>query len=217
MNKNYWEKYYTSHSGTEDCSGFAKFIVEQYNELKGGIIVDVGCGNGRDTFHFLKSGIKAIGVDQSLLAVEKNNAKSLSFLSRNICNVDYDNLTNESLGYNWQWTEEEVNFSIYMRFVLHALNYEEENQLFETFKKSKNLKYLFIETRSTKDKIYGEGDEVGKHEYITSHYRRFIDPKDLKAKLEHNFKILYFEESCGLSRTEEEDPCLIRVIAKKIL
>ena len=216
MNKNYWEKYYTSHSETEDCSGFAKFIVEQYNELKGGIIVDVGCGNGRDTFYFLKSGIKAIGVDQSPLAVEKNNAKSLSFLSRNICNVDYDNLTNESLGYNWQWTEEEVNFSIYMRFVLHALNYEEENQLFETFKKSKNLKYLFIETRSTKDKIYGEGDEVGKHEYITSHYRRFIDPKDLKAKLERNFKILYFEESCGLSRTEKEDPCLIRVIAKKI-
>jgi tellurite methyltransferase len=204
MDKNYWEKHYASRDETEDCSGFAKFIAKQYDESEGGIMIDVGCGNGRDTFHFLKSGIKAIGVDQSSSAIKKNSVKSPSFIARDICSVDYDNLTKE------------VDFSIYMRFVLHALSYEEENQLFETFEKSKNLKYLFIETRSTKDKIYGEGDQVGKHKYITSHHRRFIDPKDLKEKLKRKFNILYFEESRGFSKTEKEDPCLIRVIAKKM-
>lgn len=102
-----------------------------------------------------------------------------------------------------------------MRFVLHALSSEEEKSLFERLKKSKNLKYLFIECRSIKDEIYGEGERVGEHEYMTSHRRRFIDHKDLKNNLQDDFEFLYFEESCGFSTVGEDDPHLIRLIAKK--
>ena len=37
-----------------------------------------------------------------------------------------------------------------------------------------------IETRTIYDELFGKGFEVGKNGFITSQYRRFIDPKKLK-------------------------------------
>ncbi len=56
--------------------------------------------------------------------------------------------------------------------------------------KQKNLDFLFIETRTLKDNLYGVGKKVGKHEFVSTHYRRFIDPKKLKIMI--NKKILRF-------------------------
>ena len=67
---------------------------------------------------------------------------------------------------------------------MHAINYEEEAKLFLNLNNAANLKYLFIEARSISDGIYGDGEKVGLHEYVTTHYRRFIDPQKLKIQLE---------------------------------
>ena len=75
---------------------------------------------------------------------------------------------------------------------------------------------MFIETRSTKDNLYGKGKKVGKNEYVTDHYRRFINKSELVNKLKKKFKILYIKESKGYSKFKNEDPCLIRIIAQKI-
>ena len=54
------------------------------------------------------------------------------------------------------------------------------------------------------------------HEFITTHYRRFIDPQVLKLKLRENYNIEYFEESQGFAKIANEDPLLIRIIAKRL-
>ena len=77
------------------------------------------------------------------------------------------------------------------------------------------MTYLFIETRSIKDDLCGVGKKIGKNEFVTDHYRRFINKKDLIKKLQKNFKIIYLKESKGFSKFKKEDPCLIRVIAVK--
>jgi len=65
---------------------------------------------------------------------------------------------------------------------------------------------LFIETRSDKGKIPD-----------STHYRRLINKEALKQKLINlNFEILYEIESAGLSIYNNENPILIRLIAKKI-
>ena len=79
------------------------------------------------------------------------------------------------------------------------------------------LIYIFIETRSDKDDLLGVGTKVSKNEYITDHYRRFINKIDLVKKIRKKFKILYIKESKGFSKFKKEDPCLIRIIAKKKL
>ena len=59
------------------------------------------------------------------------------------------------------------------------------------------------------------GKKIGKNEFVTDHYRRFINKKDLFNQFNKNFEILYLNESKGFSKFKKEDPCLIRMIAKK--
>ena len=106
-------------------------------------------------------------------------------------------------------------FIIYSRFTWHSINYKDEKILIKSIRNNKNLRYLFIEARSIKDEIYGQGRKVGNHEYITSHYRRFIDSKNLKKKLSKFLKIVYFKESKNLANFKKENPCVIRIIAMK--
>jgi len=207
MDKEYWEHYYSNQNPSQQPSPFAQFISERYL-LDYGELFDIGCGNGRDSFFFSSQSIQCTGVDQCAVVKEKNEKKKLelgldvSFLKEDFSSCDYDSLSDNA-------------FSVYSRFTLHAINYEEEKLLFQHLNSCKNLKYLLIEVRSIHDELYGQGEELGLHEFLTSHYRRFIDPATLKTTLQKNYKIEYFEEALGFAKTETEDPCLIRLIAKK--
>ena len=75
----------------------------------------------------------------------------------------------------------------------------------------------FEESRTLDDELYGIGKRVGKHEFISTHYRRFIDPLILKQKLKKYFNIIYFRKSKGFAKFKKEDPCILRIIAKKKL
>ena len=48
------------------------------------------------------------------------------------------------------------------------------------FQNKKKLDFIFIETRTIKDELYGVGKKIGRHEFISSHYRRFIDTNEIK-------------------------------------
>ena len=223
MDKGYWDNFYKAVNtdkeiftevdgrvldAPKDESPFARFCLTKFkNDV--GTIVDVGCGNGRDSFFFHKSGVSCLGIDQSHEVIKNNNSICLAanvepfFKAGDFSSFSFDSLENE-------------NVSIYSRFTLHAINYQEENRFFENINSSSKINYLFIEVRSTKDVLYGQGTKVGEHEFVTSHYRRFIVLSDLLERLNKDFEIIHSEENTGLSKTEVDDPCLIRVIAKKI-
>lgn len=207
MDKEYWENYYAEQEPDEQPSDFARFCARRHNKEHGRIF-DIGCGNGRDTLFFSSQSIPCTGIDQCEIAIAKNETKkttlglSALFHQKDFSTCDYDSLTDGE-------------YSIYSRFTLHAINYEEENKLFLHLNSGPNLRYLFIEARSIRDDLYGQGKEVGLHEFVTSHYRRFINPLILRDKLENNFEIEYFEEAQGFAKTPTEDPCLIRVIARR--
>ena len=167
MDKKYWNRFYSEDEVTIESSDFSKFCANYYMK-EYGCIIDLGCGNGRDTFFFLNQNIDSIGIDQSEIVIKENNKKSSElglespFVLGDFSNIDFDSIGNGP-------------HSVYSRFTLHAINYDEEEKFFKNLLRSKNLKYLFIEVRSIKDSKYGQGREVGLHEFSTSHYRRFID------------------------------------------
>ena len=208
MDREYWNKFYSSTSITETRSDFAQFCKDNY-VVDFGKLIDIGCGNGRDTLFFSKNNIPCIGIDQSSEVIEINNKKKdelmleTHFFEGNFSTFNYDEVSKKE-------------YSIYSRFTLHAINYDDEEKLFNNLKNQSLLKYLLIEVRSINDSLYGKGNKVGIHEYVTSHYRRFIDPLVLKENLSKNFKIIHFSESRGYAKIGDNDPCLIRVIAKKI-
>ena len=205
INKNYWESYYSKKKSPQKRSSFALFCKKHVRNYKG-TIIDLGCGNGRDTFYFNKLNLKCIGIDKSKVIISKNKKKKKSdfilFKRKNFLKCNFDKMVNNK-------------FSIYSRFILHAIDENTEKKLFKNILSSKKLEYLFIEARSINDKLYGIGKKVGNHAYITTHYRRFIDPKKLKSKLSMFFNIKYFNEAVGYSKLKHDNPSLIRVIAKR--
>ena len=201
----YWDNFYKKKKLTLEPSKFAIFCRKILKNYKG-TLYDIGCGNGRDSIYFNKNKIHCFGIDKSKEAIKRNKKNFIryknKFLQDNFCRIFFKSKINE-------------NFSIYSRFTLHAINYLDENRLISSIKKQSNINFLFIECRTLKDEYYGVGKKVGKHEFISSHYRRFIDPQVLKNKLSKNFKIIYFKQSYNFAKFKKENPCILRIVAKK--
>ena len=71
MEKKYWDSFYLQDGAPDKPSNFATFIANEYSKFCN-LIMDVGCGNGRDSFYFASQGIKSIGIDQSDEVIKKN-------------------------------------------------------------------------------------------------------------------------------------------------
>jgi hypothetical protein len=74
---------------------------------------------------------------------------------------------------------------------------------------------LFIEVRTVYDELYGVGKKLKKNEYLTSHYRRFIDPMIFKKQIEKKFSIKLFKIRRNFAKYKNENPLVLRIIAKK--
>ena len=59
MDKTYWNNFYKNNDSTLKPSSFARFIASKYTESNG-TVIDVGCGNGRDTFYFSSKSIISV-------------------------------------------------------------------------------------------------------------------------------------------------------------
>ena len=208
-NRNFWNKFYKKKLAFNKPSNFAIFI-HKFLKKKETKIVDIGCGNGRDLIFFKKKKFDFIGIDLSKNASLLIKKKLRKVKDKNkIFNDDFVN-------FNYKKNIKD-NFSIYSRFTWHTINKKNEIIFLKKISQLSNLQYIFIETRSDKDNLFGVGEKISKNEFITDHYRRFINKKELIKKIKKNFKIIYCKEAKGFSKFKNEDPCLIRIIAIKKL
>lgn len=202
----YWNKFYKKTNHIKKETLFAKFCAKKLKNYSG-TLYDVGCGNGRDVFYFNKRKINCIGIDISHEVIKKNiNGKRLLFRNKFI-KSDFSSFFKKKI--------KNKKFSIYSRFTLHTINYKDEKKFLQNLSKQKKLDFIFIETRTTKDELYGVGKKIGRHEFISSHYRRFIDTKEIKKKLKKKFIIKYFKEGKNFAKFKKENPWILRIIAKK--
>jgi len=203
--KFYWEEYYKEHQKPSGNSPFAEFVNTYLD--KSGNFIELGCGNGRDSFYFHENkNINILSVDQC--------TEEMAFLNKNYGNEKLEFLEGDFS--NLQIEENKYDY-IYSRFTLHAVDEMSENRTLGWIEDSLSQKGLFfLEARSIKDELFGEGNRVGKNEYFTDHYRRFLDFKTIKDKIEKTgLNIVYSIESKGLAIYKNEDPTVIRIIAKK--
>ena len=203
MEKEYWENYYKNHKEPLNESSFAKYVSKYLEKDK--FLIELGCGNGRDSIFFSKSKLNVTGIDQCENEIsylnKKYSSKNLNFISGDFTKMS------ENKKYDY----------IYSRFTLHSIDEKAENRVLSWTQNSLNKNGLFfLELRSVKDEMFDQGKKIGEYEAVTDHYRRFAEFDKLKGKLkEKGFKIIESIESNGLAKSGNEDPVIIRFVVKK--
>lgn len=206
MDYQYWNDYYTKELAPKKPSQFAMDIMKYLEKDKK--MVELGCGNGRDSVFFSENGIDVLAIDQSDKSIDllKSSCKNdkIEFIADDFIRTSI--LNNETFDY------------VYSRFTIHSILEEEEDILIKKVYNSLKPKGLFfIEVRSIKDDIYGLGLKVGRNTYIyNEHRRRFIVMQELVEKLKSlGFNIVFEKESNNYAVYKDQNPIIIRVIARK--
>ena len=191
--KNYWKNlYYSDVELPTNNSSFAEFVYSYLPEKQ--TLVDIGCGNGRDTAYFEKKYDRVYGYD---------------FVS----NPNYLANTNKLI------IEDVENFDVYyaqiyyMRFFAHAIDEDVFDSLLEKISFNKDCK-ICVETRSSKEytkdpKLVTNFDSgIG-----SAHYRILYSKDYLEQKISNRFKIDYIVEDKNLAHYLNDNPYIIRIIA----
>ena len=180
----FWVNYYAGKSpgDNELLDQPSPFAVEIQTSLEPGCtLLEIGCGNGRDSLFFAANKTTVIATDICETAVHLAATKlpppCRAFVA-SAKNLPVDLLAEYA----------------YARFVLHALTEEEQRTLF-VWLKTHISKRIFIETRSVNDPRCGKGTEVSRNAYVDTHYRRFMSSEDLTTaaagaglRIEHMFE-----------------------------
>jgi len=200
-NVDYWQSVYASSAVPTHPSQFAVFV-QSWLHSTNATIIEVGCGNGRDSRFFHGLGHDVVATDQVIcdeLGEFANSNDRFSAIESNI-EVAADAL------------KDAVDFSkpvvLYSRFFQHAIPEEVQQAQLESFAKVLHKdSILFFEFRL-------DGDKDMPKEFGTTHYRRFQSSDDFIATLKENkFDCSYACEGQGYARYKSEDPHVGRFVA----
>jgi len=209
--KVYWADFYAHHHYTEG-STFFRFVAGWPDVPHR--LVDIGCGEGRDSCAFGAADWRVLGVDQSAVGIERAQKRAseqslADHVDFRVCDVadvaDLGRVLDEARGGDDQ--RDSVTF--YLRFFLHAIDEQTQGRLLDAIDAHVHPGDVFAaEFRTDKDKaikkVHG------------NHYRRYQNAETFREGLAaRGWAIKHFEESQGLSVYEGEDPWLCRVVATR--
>ena len=202
----YWNDFYkTNKPETMGESLFAQYAMKWLKP--GNTIVDMGCGNGRDSLFFARNQMQVLGVDASSTVIELLNKLQQS----NANFVCGDFITDNRIYCNHY-------DCIYSRFTLHAISQDQQTSfLHNVFNVLNNGGLFMVEVRGVHDSKFGLGEIVSRNAYILDgHYRRFIVMEEILQELiSVGFSIKYAEENIDFAPYGSENPEVIRIIAKR--
>lgn len=216
LQNEHWKKFYSFEEAPTEPSTFANFCHEYlkghdfHNNKR---VVEFGCGNGRDAVFFASNDYEVFALDKADVIISSLTDKYKELPNIRFCNSDFTRLNDDNC---LDSSEFDI---VYSRFTLHAIPEIDATRCLKWA--SENLikgGYLFIEARSVNSSLYGKGTPAGRDAFIYGHYRRFIRREELRATLEHfGFQIDFEIESDGLAVYKDDNPVLIRIVAKKMI
>ncbi len=202
----HWNEYY---GGTGLVFEPSNFAVSVSKAIAGSVnLVEVGCGNGRDSIYFATLGSDVTGLDVSSAAIDL--CRATHFHPK----IRFLNCALPDLG-----SERDGSFDIvYSRFVLHAMTEKEEvDSLDAAYRLLRPHGRMFIECRSINDPLARKGEVISLTERIHGHYRRFIVVDDLLKRLKDaGFTVDSAEESNNVAVLGNDNPVVIRVRATRM-
>ena len=211
---NYWNDFYSKGEITFEPSSFAVFCIEKiFNKQKVSNIIELGSGNGRDAFYIATHKNNVFALEQSKEAV-KIEQKHLDILNKENTNLKLIN--DDFINFDFKSVAKEIDI-FYSRFTIHSIPEIAEtivlNNVFNTLSSGG---IFVIEARTTKDPLLLKGKKVGFNEFVTDHYRRFIDTDTfIKKAFSIGYKLQFFTEEDNLSIYKGDNPVLMRIVLVK--
>lgn len=210
MDKHYWERYYQLQRQADPTKAqyslFAEFMLSELadRDLESSTLLELGCGNGRDSLFFAHHNLNITAIDQAheQIAQLNDHAQSHPYAHKPVFIAgDFTQLEEIGLdsAYNPRSGTSEVQHQkrtqydcIYSRFILHSISKAQQDKVLEDC-----LKYcapgriLAIEVRGERNGLFGKGEPVvrdGEIEHnafiYDDHYRRFLNFTQTCAEIE---------------------------------
>jgi SAM-dependent methyltransferase len=205
-----WEKVYsekTSFFG-DDPSHFARMCyakLTQSNDIK--IILELGCGQGRDTLFFAAKGFQIFALDSSQTGIESVNIKEKESGLSSITLKHWD--AKEGLPFDNDYFD-----AVYSHMFFNmGFKYQDLQHLFKEVNRTlKNNGVHCFSVRSDNDKFYKKGKEIDSGVFeINGFHIRFFTKKEIHdLARENNFEINEIVEEY------EEPVSLYLVISRKV-
>lgn len=213
----FWRNFYVTHSLRNNASPFAQWCLEHHLSAASSIL-ELGCGDGRDSFAFINSGLPVLALDACKVAIDDNKAhQCMQTLPAEGQFLEVDFLHLDTLAERAKNSLECVN-TVYSRFVLHAIPETLEDKILDFCHRILPVGgRMMHEFRTIRDPLMQQGVVLSPTERLTDHYRRFLDPDVFRAKLaERGWGDVFFVEQSGLAKFRDDDPIVARIVVKKL-
>jgi ubiquinone/menaquinone biosynthesis C-methylase UbiE len=182
-----WNKVYSEDSSFfgDEPSKFALMCYDkEFVKHKVKRILELGCGQGRDSLFFASKGLEVYAIDSSKVAIEnlKSKLKKL-YLHINLKNIDA--LENLPFANNYF----DAVYS-HMFYNMGFSDYELKFLFSESKRVLKNNGLLSFSVRNDKDIMYKKGTKIAENVYdINGFHIRFFTKQDIKFFVNGNFEI----------------------------
>lgn len=215
--KRYWSNFYSVARTAIPTSFAASVAIELPEPTR---IVDIGCGNGRDSLFFALLGHRVLGLDVAEEAISANRRlaqqRGIDGLSFDCVDIAAPELLSATLGsflgspVSGASGAQPTRIAAYARFLLHAITVDQERTLLEALSAYLPPDALcYFEFRTERDaktnKAFGD------------HYRRYlhVDRFIRRASRASAFECVYSVEGRGLAKFRDEDPFVGRVYLRR--
>jgi SAM-dependent methyltransferase len=210
-NGGYWDSYYRQQGVPELPSQFALFVA---NEVMTGelaapaAVLDIGCGNGRDTLFFARLGFAVGALDRSEAAIALCGERLRRELGPAAAEARMHTGNADAGGLEALAAEFQGPLLLYSRFFFHAIDELAEAQVIG--RAAAILKHrggaLAVEYRTTED--------AAATKVTSDHYRRFIDPDAFAARVAAaGLAVQWRAEGRGMAKYRADDAHIARLIA----
>jgi len=187
-----WDKVYSNDSSFfgEEPSNFALICYEDFIKYRVKRLLELGCGQGRDTIFFATNGLDVHAIDSSKVAIEniyqKIREKKISLYLKHFqarrdlpFGNSYFDAIYSHMFYNMSFTDEEL-----------------KPLFIDSSRVLKNNGLFYFSVRSDKDVLYNKGKKVGSNIYEINGFQiRFFTKPQIKSFLSDYFEIKKIMES----------------------
>lgn len=173
---NYWKNKWLNRP-LEPANNFAKraYKLIKIKNLKN--LLDLGCGDGRDSIYFSNKGIKVTALDFSKSGIKKLEEQNnkIDCIFEDIKNINFAENTFDV---------------VYAHLSLHYFDNETTSNIFANlYKILKKSGLIFVKCKSTDDSLFGQGKNIGENMWKKGHIRHFFT-KEYMAESLKKFKVI---------------------------